>query len=394
LFGLAIWLTLLGLSSACHKMPYVPGEDAVIYLQASSALINLGERALIFIRGEKGNGYSLPDGTIVYLSASRGTLPAEVALQDGKATAEFQADEQFSGDVEIKARSGQGKIIPESLIITVADRVVDSLSIWAEPTQLPYGGGQSRIEVLALDALQKPVPEKIVFISTSAGTLSGGGARTTDANGKIRAYLKTEKAAVVTAKYKNLECSVSIEIASQNINPVADFFFTPLEPKSGETVYFNASASYDTDGHIVSYEWEFGDGASGSGETVGHAYSFAKTRSYMVLLKVTDNAGAEGVKTKQITSQNSKPVADFVFSPLEPKSGETVYFNASTSYDSDGQIVSYIWDFGDGTSDSGVTTSHTYTVSATRSFVVVLKVVDDGGAESAKAKNIEIKAVP
>jgi hypothetical protein len=282
-------------------MPYIPGEDAVIYLQASPMEIDCGECSLIFIRGEKGNGYPLPDGTIVYLSASRGTLPAEVALQDGKAEAQYQADETFSGDVEIKARSGQSTIIPESLIITIADQVVDSLNIWAEPTQLPYGGGQSQIEVLALDAVQKPVPGKIVFVSTSAGTLSGGGARTTDVNGRVRAHLNTEKAAVVTAKYKNLECSVSVEIASQNIKPVAVFSVSPTNPQSGEAVNFNASASYDSDGYIVSYQWDFGDGTSASGKILSHVYNVSLNRTFVVVLKVTDNDGDEGVKSENIT---------------------------------------------------------------------------------------------
>lgn len=300
-FALSTWLFLLCLLSACHKMPYLPGEDAVIYMQASSSVINLGERTFISILGEKGNGYPLPDGTLVYLSASRGTLPIEVALLDSKAVAEYQADETFKGDVEIKARCGQSQIIPESLIITIADQVVDSLNIWAEPTQLPYGGGQSQIQVLALDELQKPVPGKIIFISTSAGILYGGGARTTDANGSIRAYLNTEKAAVVTAKYKNLECTVSIQIGSQNIKPVAAFSVSPTSPLSGETVNFNASASYDSDGYIVNYQWDFGDGDSAVGKIVSHVYNVSLNRTFVIVLKVTDNDGGEGVKNENVT---------------------------------------------------------------------------------------------
>jgi len=300
-FALSICLSLLCFLPGCHKLPYIPDGNAVIYLQTSSSVINLGERASISIHGEKGNGYPLPDETIVYLSASRGTLPAEVALRDGNAVVEYQADETFNGDIEIKARSGQSTIIPESLIITIADHVVDSLYIWADPTQLPYGGGQSQIEVLALDALQKPVPGKIVFISTSAGTLSGGGARSTDADGKIRAYLITEKAAIVTAKYKNLECSVSIQIDSQNIKPVAAFSVSPTNPLSGETINFNASASYDSDGYIVDYQWDFGDGTTASGKIASHVYNVSLNRTFVVVLKVIDNDGGDGVKSENVT---------------------------------------------------------------------------------------------
>jgi len=300
LLAMSIWLSLLCCLCACRKMPYLPGEDAVIYLQASSSVIKLGERTLISIRGEKGSGYPLPNGTVVCLSASRGALPDEVILQDGKAVTEYQAEATFSGDVEIKARSGKSQIIPETLVITIADQVVDSLNIWAEPTQLPYGGGESQIQVLALDSLQKPVPGKVIFLSTSAGTLSGGGARTTDNNGSIQAYLYAEKAAVVTANYQDLECTVSIQIESQNINPVAEFSYSPLAPQSRETVYFNAASCTDSDGRIIGYKWDFGDGTSGTGETVSHVFTTSVNRTYTVVLKIMDDAGGEGVKSREI----------------------------------------------------------------------------------------------
>ena len=256
-------LFLLGLLFlSCHKLSYVPDENAVIYLEAFPVTIDCGECSSITIRGEKGNGYPLPDGTVVYLSASHGRLPLEAILQDGKAAVEYQSEENYSGDVEIKARSGQSTVIPESLVITVVDHEVASLMIWANPAELPFGGGESVIDILTLDESQKPVANKIVFLSTSQGSLSGGGARTTDNAGKVRAYLYTEKAATVTVTYKDLIGTVAIRIASQNAKPVADFSHSPLEPKSGDTVYFNAAASYDSDGHIVSYKWDFGDGTS------------------------------------------------------------------------------------------------------------------------------------
>jgi PKD repeat protein len=104
----------------------------------------------------------------------------------------------------------------------------------------------------------------------------------------------------VSAEYKDLECSVSIQIASQNIKPVAVFSISPTSPLSGETVYFNAAASYDSDGRIVSYKWDFGDGTTGTGETASHIYITSLSRAFMVILKITDDAGDEGVKNEEI----------------------------------------------------------------------------------------------
>ncbi len=293
----------LVLLNACHKLPYVPDENAVITLSASPSAIRCGERCRISIEGKKGNGYPLPDGTIVHLSASRGTIPSEAILQGGRVDVDYCSNDDFSGDVEIKARSGQSTIIPESLIITVSDQEVASLMIWADPTELPYGGGESVIDVQAHDERQRPVAGKIVFLSTSQGSLSDGGARTTDANGRIRSILYTEKEAIVTATYKTQVSTTTVRVSSQNVKPVADFTYSPLDPKSGETVYFNAAASHDSDGRIVGYQWDFGDGATGKGETAAHAYTVSSDRKFIVVLKVIDDRGSEGVKSRDIAIQ-------------------------------------------------------------------------------------------
>ncbi len=70
--------------------------------------------------------------------------------------------------------------------------------------------------------------------------------------------------------------------------PVATFTYSPEDPVVGETVTFNASASYDPDGTIGSYAWDFGDDTSGSGMTTTHAYDASGT--YTVTLIVTDNS--------------------------------------------------------------------------------------------------------
>ena len=69
--------------------------------------------------------------------------------------------------------------------------------------------------------------------------------------------------------------------------PVASFTYYPETPRVNQIITFNASSSYDPDGMIVSYRWEFGDGSVGYGMTVTHAYSQPGT--YMVNLTVTDN---------------------------------------------------------------------------------------------------------
>ena len=57
--------------------------------------------------------------------------------------------------------------------------------------------------------------------------------------------------------------SVTVTDPSTNVKPVAEFSSTPV----GLVVSFDAGGSSDSDGSIASYAWEFGDGATGTGET-------------------------------------------------------------------------------------------------------------------------------
>jgi len=63
----------------------------------------------------------------------------------------------------------------------------------------------------------------------------------------------------------------------------------------GDTVNFDCSSSCDPDGTIVSYNWDFGDGTTGSGVTVSHIYS--TIGDYIVTLIVADNDGATSTDT-------------------------------------------------------------------------------------------------
>jgi PKD repeat protein len=82
---------------------------------------------------------------------------------------------------------------------------------------------------------------------------------------------------------------------TSNIPPTASF--TPS--CSQLTCSFDGTASTDPDGTITAWNWDFGDGATGSGATTSHQYAAAG--SYQVRLTVTDNQGATGTTTSTVT---------------------------------------------------------------------------------------------
>ena len=89
-----------------------------------------------------------------------------------------------------------------------------------------------------------------------------------------------------------------------------------------------------------------------------------------------------------VPPDNEPPAAEFEFTPTTAIFPAEITFNASSSRDPDGDIVSYSWDFGDGGRVGGVLVNHTYDRWGT--FVVRLVVRDNGGATGVKTHNIEI----
>jgi len=83
-----------------------------------------------------------------------------------------------------------------------------------------------------------------------------------------------------------------------NKPPKARFSFSPQTGIFPLNVSFDASASYDPDGTIVEYKWDFGDGGVGSGEKINHIYQSWGT--FPIILKVVDNNGAQGREVKVI----------------------------------------------------------------------------------------------
>ncbi|NQE04683.1 hypothetical protein C5S32_02320 [ANME-1 cluster archaeon GoMg1] len=99
---------------------------------------------------------------------------------------------------------------------------------------------------------------------------------------------------------KKLALNMVEWLSSGAINepPVVSFTYYPENPVVNQTITFNASSSYDPDGTIENYEWDFGDGTNGGGEIVN--YSYCAAGNYTVKLTVTDDRGAYNTSMKII----------------------------------------------------------------------------------------------
>ena len=177
----------------------------------------------------------------------------------------------------------------------------------------------------------------------------------------------------------NTGSSEEIFFTVLNRSPTASFTESATTVPTGTIINFDASSSYDPDGHIVNYLWDFGDGANGTSVTTEHAY--ADNGTYTVTLIVTDNDGSAAMATANKTVLNRNPVALFIESAETALTGTPISFNALDSLDPDGSIVAYAWDFGDGNFGSGVLVDHSYADDGV--YNVTLTVMDNDGASSA-----------
>jgi len=179
--------------------------------------------------------------------------------------------------------------------------------------------------------------------------------------------------------------TIQKQITASNVPPLADFSWSPLNPTTADTIQFTDLSS-DADGSIVSWSWEFGDGSTSTLQNPTHQY--ADDGTYNVTLTVTDDDGATDTITKQIVVSNVAPIADFDYSPPFPTTASLINFKDHSS-DSDGYIVNYTWDFGDGNVSYLQNPHHRYPNAG--KYVVILTVTDDDGATDSMSKNITVR---
>jgi len=292
-----------------------------------------------------------------------------------------------------------------------------SVTLYASPDTLRQdGASQSQITVQAQDGNGQPVRNMPVRLDiavngmlTDFGQLSGknlvtggDGRATATYTAPLAPIDPVDNQTVVQiqatpggSNYANaMPRSVSIRLVPPGIilppngTPVPSFTFAPSTPITRMDVTFDASLSTDSDGRIVSYVWNFGDGSTDDGMVVKHDFKVMGT--YVVTLTVTDDRGQSASLSKSVSVLGTTdPKADFVVSPSAPLVGDKVFFNGATSTASVGRsLVQYDWDFGTGVQASGMLASHVYTKPG--EYTVVLTVTDDAGNKGSTSKKVTI----
>ncbi|OQX97146.1 MAG: hypothetical protein B6I20_13265, partial [Bacteroidetes bacterium 4572_117] len=152
----------------------------------------------------------------------------------------------------------------------------------------------------------------------------------------------------------------------------------PYSGNVGESISFSFAGTSDPDGSLATGFWDFGDGTTSTSPNPMHVYTAAGT--YTAILSVTDNEGATATDNADVTIFGSGNIAPDANANGSYSADENVQINFSStgSSDADGTIVSYLWDFGDGSSSIQANPSYAYSTAGT--YSVVLTVTDNEGA--------------
>lgn len=170
-------------------------------------------------------------------------------------------------------------------------------------------------------------------------------------------------------------------------SPVFSYIFSSelvaamtAEPLAGNTPLAVAFDATTSKGNILNYDWIFGDGATGAGSSINH--TFFSAGDYTATLKITDTIGATDRETVSIiattpSTDNTPPLAVISSSSSVGAAPLPVQFDGSGSTDSDGSILAFDWDMGDGETATGTPVENTYLTAGT--FHAALTVTDNGG---------------
>jgi PKD repeat protein len=195
----------------------------------------------------------------------------------------------------------------------------------------------------------------------------------------------------------------SVRIWPADTTPVAAFSAYPVSAsgvrlprplREGDLVRLDAGDASDPDGIVVEYAWDVG--ADGSFDVTSAEATATvgplDAGSHPITLRVIDDSGrADAVMQVVVVDKSEPPRAGYAYTPPTPAVRDPVYFT-DRSTDTDGEIRSWEWDFGDGATSHEQSPIHRY--ERVGRYDVALRVVDDAGLTSTATQPLDVSAVP
>lgn len=322
-----------------------------------------------------GSGSSEPDGSISSYSWNFGD-PMSPALGSGPTPSHtYSQAGTYTITLTVTDAFGNTAKISQQVTVVSVPKAVIAIS-----TANPAAG--TPISLIASNSTD--VGSTITTYSWNFGDNSG-----TDGNESTTHIYTTP--GVYTLSLKITDATGNTNTVSQQVTvhgtPTASFRVTTANPAAGSPVAFDGTGSSEPFGSIASYSWNFGDGSPlGSGAKPTHTYTKAGT--YTVTLTVTDQSSNSNSISHSVTVSSvlQAVIAANTAKPL------AVSLSAAGSTDAGSTILSYSWSFGDGTSGTGASVSHTYASPGV--YTVSLTVKDSDGSTSTVPRSVTVHGAP
>jgi len=186
-------------------------------------------------------------------------------------------------------------------------------------------------------------------------------------------------------------------IPQENKPPVADAG-GPYYGYINQTIVLNASKSFDPDGKIIGYRWDLNNDGLYDTEWLTQpitTYTYTKTGNYTIKLQVKDNNNtlANDTTVVHITSLKEEKILPIplIIAPNIAFSNQNITFDASKSFDIDGEITNYTWIFEENQKVFGVKVNYSFETAGNKS--IVLKITDNDNLANYTIFNIKIISI-
>jgi PKD repeat protein len=344
---------------ACDKVPLTAPVGTEITLVASTNVLPINgstDLVAVLIEAEGGAGTPVHNGTLVNFTTSLGRIePAEARTVNGRVTVVLRADGR-SGIATVTAFSGSAT---NTLDVRIGAAAADRVSVIATPSSVPPNGGIATIIARVEDEDGNALAGVPVTFSTDAGTLTPHSAITNEA-GIATTFLQTSTAATVTASAGGETGTTKVSVRTRS---TVELTVPTTSVFAGAATAFTIRPGAVP---LTNVEIDFGDGQSlelgaiTSSTVVQHFYT--DDGVFLVEVTGTDIEGGTAVASGSVAVIPISFTA--TASPSAAPVGTNILFRVE-GIAAGVPIEKYVWDFGDGSTQSTSSASITHAYGST-----------------------------